>query len=90
MQHARCEVVNDVVTLERHLRDLRAIGDIAFEELRLLIDRQRFVLGDVADQHLLACFEQVLHGVAADEAIAAENDVLHRLSSAPRRRCRRR
>ena len=57
-------------------RDRGRIGDVGLDEARRAIVRQ-VALGDVGDDDLVAVGDQFRGEMAADEAVAAEDDMSH-------------
>jgi hypothetical protein len=64
-----------------HLGNLFRLRDVHAHELRLLVDRQRAILRNVADHHLFASGQQITADVAANKSIAAKDDVFQVLLS---------
>ena len=79
VEHACSQAVHDVIRTDGDAGDRSGVRDVDAQERRPLVDRWIAVL-QVTDLHLLAAVEQVARNLAADEAIAAEDDVFHRFN----------
>src|SRR5690606_162780 len=77
-QHLGRQVVDHVVRADPRRLDGCPIGHVAMDEAYLPVVRQ-IAFYDVGHDHLLAVSQKLGCKMAADEAVAAEDDVLHRM-----------